>query len=175
MWRCYCIQSLKGVIVNAFGFDWELASKFIPLINGVITFLVTVFLYNRWHRQKGKEVIANEAKQYIYYITELDKIQFDMNKGIEQNIDIKNTFHSYKSIREKLTNHAVFLSLCLRNNDLEYSYLSSKYLLVVNLYIENINDVINENKSLNLSTIPSINDSHDLSSCLLKYALYEKI
>ena len=52
-------------------FNWELASKFIPLVTGIITICVAVFVYHVWHKQKGKEVIANEAKEAIKELLEL--------------------------------------------------------------------------------------------------------
>lgn len=43
--------------------NWELASKFIPLITGFVPVGITWFLYYKWHKQKSKEVISNITKE----------------------------------------------------------------------------------------------------------------
>lgn len=54
-------------------FNWELASKFIPLITGLVPIGITWFLYHQWHTQKQKEVIANECKDLWYKLDDLEK------------------------------------------------------------------------------------------------------
>ena len=45
--------------------NWELVSKFIPLITGIVPIGITWFLYEKWHDQKGKEVISSFSKELI--------------------------------------------------------------------------------------------------------------
>jgi hypothetical protein len=59
--------------MDACSFDWELASKFIPLVTGIITIGVAGFVYYVWHKQKEKEVIANEAKDTILDMISIEK------------------------------------------------------------------------------------------------------
>ncbi|MDS7965625.1 hypothetical protein RMB12_01050 [Acinetobacter sp. V117_2] len=59
--------------MDACSFNWELASKFIPLITGLVPIGITWFLYHQWHTQKQKEVIANECKDLWYKLDDLEK------------------------------------------------------------------------------------------------------
>lgn len=45
--------------------DWELLSKYIPLITGLVPVGITWFIYTKWHDQKGKEVISNFSKDLL--------------------------------------------------------------------------------------------------------------
>jgi flagellar basal body-associated protein FliL len=46
-------------------FDWELASKFIPLINPIITIIIAIAVYKIWHKQKEKEYLSKIANDLI--------------------------------------------------------------------------------------------------------------
>lgn len=59
--------------MDSCNFDWELASKFIPLITGLIPIGITWFLYYQWHNQKEKEVIANDCKDLWLKLDNLEK------------------------------------------------------------------------------------------------------
>lgn len=45
---------------------------------GWTPFIVATVVYFVWHKQKGKEVIANEAKEYIYNLNKLESIQTEI-------------------------------------------------------------------------------------------------
>lgn len=46
-------------------FDWELASKFIPLINTICTIIIAIVVYKIWHKQKEKEYLSKIANDLI--------------------------------------------------------------------------------------------------------------
>lgn len=46
-------------------FDWELASKFIPLINTICTIIIAIVVYKVWHKQKEKEYLSKIANDLI--------------------------------------------------------------------------------------------------------------
>ncbi|KQD11368.1 hypothetical protein APD05_11805 [Acinetobacter nosocomialis] len=58
-------------------FNWELASKFVPLITPIVSVALATFVYRIWHKQKGKEVVANEAKEFIIKLAKLQSLQMD--------------------------------------------------------------------------------------------------
>jgi hypothetical protein len=64
-------------------FDWELASKFIPLITGLVPIGITWFLYYQWHKQKDKEVVAKFAQELI--TKDIDLHNFIINKMTTDN------------------------------------------------------------------------------------------
>jgi len=118
-------------------FDWELASKFIPLITGLVPIGITWFLYHQWHTQKQKEVIANECKDLWYKLDDLEKsykklseitsytISVSDQQEIEKKFfsDVKEWIYenlSKMSLIKKLTNNDknVIESIDLLDNDL---------------------------------------------------------
>ncbi|OTG79368.1 hypothetical protein [Acinetobacter sp. ANC 4648] len=118
-------------------FDWELASKFIPLITGLVPIGITWFLYRQWHTQKQKEVIANECKDLWYKLDDLEKsykklseitsytISVSDQQEIEKKFfsDVKEWIYenlSKMSLIKKLTNNDknVIESIDLLDNDL---------------------------------------------------------
>jgi len=81
--------------MSACSFNWELFSKFIPLITGFIPVGITWFLYYQWHNQKGKEVIASECKDLWQKLDDLEKFYNTLDglqelpKGLEYKDHIK--------------------------------------------------------------------------------------
>lgn len=60
--------------MDACNFDWELASKFVPLVTIFITIGMGFVGYYLWHKQKGKEVLANESKDALLSMISIEKI-----------------------------------------------------------------------------------------------------
>ena len=50
-------------------FDWELASKFIPLLTPIVAW----YIFRQWKKQKGAESLSNIAKE-IYEVIEVVKM-----------------------------------------------------------------------------------------------------
>jgi len=97
-------------------FDWELASKFIPLISSITTILVAIFVYKIWHKQKEKEVIATEAKSIIMEMFELNKIFSDIfNQNFETKEEMIEKMRAFKAQRWYLIAKLSFLKNCLSN------------------------------------------------------------
>lgn len=118
-------------------FNWELASKFIPLITGLVPIGITWFLYHQWHNQKQKEVIANECKDLWYKLDDLEKsykrlgeiMSYTLSAQDQHTIeekffsDVKEWIYenlSKMSLIKKLTNNDrnVLQSINLLDNDL---------------------------------------------------------
>lgn len=97
-------------------FDWELASKFIPLISSFTTIFVACFVYKIWHKQKEKEVIATEAKSIILEMFELNKIFSDLiNQNFETKEEMIEKMRAFKAQRWHLMAKLAFLRNCLSN------------------------------------------------------------
>lgn len=54
-------------------FDWELSSKFIPLVAP----LVALYIFNQWNKQKEKEVLSNMTINIYEYI---ENVKFSLVK-----------------------------------------------------------------------------------------------
>ncbi|HAV5075560.1 TPA: hypothetical protein JI034_13985 [Acinetobacter baumannii] len=97
-------------------FDWELASKFIPLISSITTIFVAYLVYKIWHKQKEKEVIATEAKSIIMELFELNKIFSDLiNLNFETKEEMIEKMRAFKAQRWYLMAKLSFLKNCLSN------------------------------------------------------------
>ncbi|MFW1951659.1 hypothetical protein [Acinetobacter beijerinckii] len=151
--------------MDACSIDWDLVSKFTPYILAFIA-------YRIWHMQKGREVIANEAKEFLYNLSKLESLQSEIESKSNSNTEIQEFFDEYKSTKEKMSNNANFLGLALKK-DKTLSHLSTSYLAQCIIYIRRINLKLSENKSYELTDIPHPNDAFLLNEHLLRYALYK--
>ncbi|ARG16054.1 hypothetical protein B7L44_05290 [Acinetobacter nosocomialis] len=98
--------------------NWDLASKFIPLISSITTVLVAFFVYKIWHKQKEKEVIATEAKSIIMEIFELNKIFSDLfNQNFATKEEMIEKMKAFKAQRWYLIAKLTFLKNCLSNEN----------------------------------------------------------
>jgi len=118
-------------------FNWELASKFIPLVTGIITIGVAGFVYHVWHKQKGKEVIANEAKEAIKELLELLNIHMKLINKIRISCDIDVTVH--EKINEKMESlyrKLYFIESCMEIENL------NEYITKSQIFIKKIDETI---------------------------------
>lgn len=99
-------------------FDWELASKFIPLITAIISIFIAGFVYWAWHNQKGKEVIANEAKEAIKEFLEFGSKINKTNQNLDLNEVDLDHISRLKYIYEESNKRLLFLV-----NSIEIPYL----------------------------------------------------
>lgn len=165
--------------------DWELASKFIPLINGLATIGVAVFVYHFWHKQKGKEVVANEAKNTILAIIEVEKL----NNSITNYIAYKNTEENKKKIKEMINEFQYktdslhekfdFLNEIIKDNE-DIKLILDRYLSQSTLSIVRYNALLDCNnsqdsiKSVSLSLQQIyINMGSAIKIKLMDYALFK--
>jgi hypothetical protein len=102
-----------------------------PYIMGFIVFII-------WHWQKGKEVIANEAKLLTYDLLAIKKIVIEI-----ENIDVKDVnklYIEYKSLCAQIENKINFLDTDLITNNNIYK---------LNNYIEGKDNLLNKIKKYN--------------------------
>ncbi|RLZ11327.1 hypothetical protein EAH57_02875 [Acinetobacter sp. 2JN-4] len=89
--------------MDACSINWDLVSKFIPLVTGLITIGIAIFVYKVWHKQKEKEVFANEAKILLGNLFELDALlveKKDSAVGAPDYIAIEANEQSIKKAKE---------------------------------------------------------------------------
>jgi hypothetical protein len=103
--------------------DWQLVSKFTPLL----TPIVALFIFRQWNKQKGTEVIANEAKLLTYDLLDIKKIVIEIeNSNVK---DIHKLYNEYKSLCAQIENKINFLDIDLITNKNRYklnNYIESK-------------------------------------------------
>lgn len=115
-------------------FDWNLASKFIPFITSLITIIIALFVYHYWHKQKAKEVMANEAKQCIKDLLEMIKIinYFKVGKyKIVQEQELE--FSKFKVLFEQTIINIMYIDDCvkiknLRENKFDFSKAGNAFI-----------------------------------------------
>lgn len=153
-------------------FNWELASKFVPLVTPIISIGLAIFVYRIWHKQKGKEVIANEAKEFIIKLAKLQSLQMEVISSIHKERFNKEKFEKFKDVKKDLSDSAVFIGLALGKNK-ELSNLSTTVLSQAILFIENVQEWWNDG-NLDNNRLIQASDAVRLTEELLKYSLYQK-
>lgn len=95
--------------MDACSFNWELASKFVPLVTAIVSILIACFVYWAWHQQKGKEVIANEAKEAIKDFLELGNKISNINQMLDHKEIDEDIIVRIKYIYEESNRRLLFL------------------------------------------------------------------
>ncbi|EXH22887.1 hypothetical protein Q5M48_01390 [Acinetobacter nosocomialis] len=153
-------------------FNWELASKFVPLVTPIISIGLAIFVYRIWHKQKGKEVIANEAKEFIIKLAELQSLQMEVISSIHKEHFNKEKFEKFKEVKKELSDSAVFIGFALCKNK-KLSDLSTTVLSQAILFVENVHGWWNDGK-LDNNRLIQASDAARLTEELLEYSLYKK-
>lgn len=97
-------------------FNWDLISRFVPLVTPTVSIGIAIFVYRLWHIQKAKEVIAQEAKSIIESLYELNKVFFDIqNYNFVDFEDLKLKMKKFQSERENLNLKLTFIKNSLDN------------------------------------------------------------
>ncbi|CEI50780.1 hypothetical protein [Acinetobacter bereziniae] len=108
-------------------YNWDLISRFVPLVTPTVSIGIAFFVYKVWHIQKGKEVIAQEAKSIIESIYELNKVFFDLqNYNFEDFEDMKLKMKKFKSERDNLTLKLTFIRNSL-DNKIKFNQIIDKF------------------------------------------------
>lgn len=159
---------------------FETFKAFTPYILAIVVYLV-------WHRQKGKEVLANEAKENIKSITELSMMQLDIIDTLtKRDINrIKEKSKKYYDDYHKITRNLHFLYRfsdsktkkyieIFRENSINYGTYISLFnnQKIDKLTEEKYKDII---KELNNLYAENYSNSRELVKLLSKYAFYKKL
>lgn len=153
-------------------FNWELAFKFVPLVTPIISIGLAIFVYRIWHKQKGKEVIANEAKEFIIKLAKLQSLQMEVISSIHKECFNNEKFEKFKDVKKELSDSAVFIGFALGKNK-KLSHLSTTVLSQATLFVKNIQEWWNDG-SFDNNRLIQTSDAARLTEELLKYSLYKK-
>lgn len=129
---------------------------------------VALYISCQWKNQKGSEVIANEAKEYIYNLSKLELIQMEIETKSTTAKRRKELLEEYILYKNKASKHSNFLGKAC-SKDLTLSNLSSNYGSQCIRYI----NFIKEEKNYDIKDTPHPNDAYLLIEHLLIYALYK--
>ena len=152
--------------------DWRAIT---PLVSSVFAACIALYISNKWNKQKGAEVVANEAKAYLIKLSELQSLQGVILKSIiESNgYDVnKSAIKEFKEKHDQLANSVVFLGFAI--NSVQFSNDSSTLFSQTKIFQNDVHDYLNNEKNVN--QIRGIDPSlaYKLTEDLLKYALYKK-
>lgn len=153
-------------------FNWELASKFVPLVTPVVSIFLAIFVYRVWHTQKGKEVIANQAKESIIQLTKLDNLHKEIFNGIrKEELDPKK-IQEFNALHKEFSDSSTFLLSALRS-DKKLSKLLNAVLNQSVSFSQNVKTWWDTSELDNAKVIKA-SDVLILTQELLRYSLYKK-
>lgn len=94
--------------------DWKAIT---PLVASLFAACVALYISNKWNKQKGSEVIANEAKQTIKDLLEIINISFHMNSHTASPESIAEKFKEFEILSGQILRNSLFIDECIVIND----------------------------------------------------------
>lgn len=156
---------------------WETFKGWTPYIMGIVVYWI-------WHKQKGKEVIANEAKSIILKIIEVEKL----NNSISNKIAYMNEKTNTKLLKDEILEFQYktddlhrdfdFIYEIIKNKDIKKvldKYLAQSTLSIVRYNALLKSEISKENKrdvAIGLQR-EYINCGIKIKKYLMKYILYK--
>lgn len=141
----------------------------------LIPILLVLDAYNTWKKQKGAEVIANEAKAFIIALSEIDEIQKTIHKSLIYtggNMVAMSNITLYKETLLRLSNSLIIMKISIAEGDFTKSL--DKVYQQAKLFLSDVEDY--NNGSINtFNQIRFLNpvDSQLANESLLGYILFE--
>ncbi|MCJ0929444.1 hypothetical protein MTX11_16045 (plasmid) [Acinetobacter lwoffii] len=159
--------------------DWDIAYKYFQTI---LTITIAGVVYFLWHKQKGKEVISNEAKEIFKLLEEVSlKSQTVFEQMLKMVIHSKtpNDFEEELIVEFRNMN----IDIRKRLNLIRYKNNNKKTLLLIDLFDETYGEFIlhyfhNNSESLKklMADETRYRDTvENLKKDMYEYALYKKI
>ncbi len=147
-------------------------------------YILAIFALILWHCQKGKEVIANEAKNIILKIIEVEKLNNSISNKIaymnEKTIieSIKEEIKDFQSKTDNLHKDFDFIYEILKNKDIKVilnKYLAQSTLSIVRYEALLKSETSKENKRTVAIGLQKeyIKCGIDIKEYLMKYILYK--
>lgn len=101
--------------------DWGAIAGFTGAIAAIASpIIVAIYLYKKWHDQKGKEVIANESKKLIKDLSELSLINQSLRyEGSKNKEDLLNKIMKFNNLSNESSRSLLFINKSISNHDLE--------------------------------------------------------
>ncbi|HCK7400267.1 TPA: hypothetical protein N0X38_002529 [Acinetobacter baumannii] len=146
--------------INFCSIDWN------ELFKLVTPFIITFLVYNFWHRQKSKEVVANEVKDLLKSVLEEASVVALLKFETQLNMDlIKAKIERLDSLNQTIFRSTLFIKLCIKDSNLEK---------LLESYTSNSNNLFIKFKRNLLNVAGPINYKDSLSLYADEYSAYTK-
>lgn len=127
----FILVLLVGLVVGFFiGFgvtnkDLDVDVKAIaPIISGAIATtvaaIIALHISNKWSKQKGGEVVADEAKQTIKDLLEIISISYNMNSYAASPELIAEKLKQFELLSEQILRSSLFIDECIVIDNLKF-------------------------------------------------------
>ena len=97
--------------------DWK---AFTPIVASLIASGTALWISNKWNKQKGGEVIANEAKQTIKDLLEIINISYYMNSYTASPELIAEKLKQFELLSEQILRSSLFIDECIVIDNLKF-------------------------------------------------------
>lgn len=158
-------------------FDFSLLmgylGAFSSLIAAMITAGVALWIAKQWRQQKEGEIIAHEAKLFMYSMTKLESLQMEIEGYRTEGININELVGEYKIVQRRMSDQVNFLGFAL-SQDKVLDYLSQQYLSQCIVYTKHLEKFILGDEAFIRNKLPHPGDAYDLNVHLLRYATLKK-
>ena len=94
--------------------DWRAIA---PIFAALIASGTALYISNKWNKQKGAEVVANEAKQTIQDILEIINISYQMNSIVASPDFNAEKFKQFELLNEQILRSSLFINECIVIDD----------------------------------------------------------
>lgn len=159
--------------------DWDIAYKYFQTI---LTVLIAGSVYFLWHKQKGKEVISNEAKEIFKLLEQASSKShqiFEQMLIIATQGKVPNDFDKETLIEFRNMN----VEILKRLDFIRYKNTNKNTLSLIEMFSESYADFMMHyfrNDNMNLEQMMSDENRYrdiisDLRKDMYEYALYKKI
>lgn len=159
--------------------DWDIAYKYFQTI---LTVLIAGSVYFLWHKQKGKEVISNEAKEIFKLLEQasskshqiFEQMLIMATQGKVPNDFDKETLIEFRNMNVEILKRLDFI---------RYKNTNKNTLSLIEMFSESYADFMMHyfrNDNMNLEQMMSDENRYrdiisDLRKDMYEYALYKKI
>lgn len=166
--------------------------NYFDIFKAITPFLVVIFVYLAWHLQKGKEVIASEAKNILVKLNELMDLN---NRGYIKFREALRILESAESLEEISRIHEmvrdILFSLELKKNEIflllefleeatldkDFKDECARFKIAVSNGLQDFNSKFDTNNSISIRPLSDTNSFMEkaiskLKKSILKYAMY---
>ncbi|MCH7336482.1 hypothetical protein [Acinetobacter sp. NIPH 2699] len=157
--------------------DWGAIAGFAGAVATIGTGAIALYISNQWRKQKGSEVVANEAESLILLLNEYEEEYMTVHSSIVNKEKITLEINRLKDLALKVRRQTQFFYQL--TNEEEQSILDSKkdltnyYKKLERLQQMSFNDAIADRDGVHLAEHVG-NSLKTLRTILIKYFKYQK-